>query len=69
MMENIWVYLSKEIYGQGRLQNLRNLQCKLNSVVALFNEVQSHFVTDLYQSITVNIVSTTLFSIQKSQIE
>ena len=38
IIENIWAYLSKEIYGQGPLRNLRHLETKLKSVVALFNK-------------------------------
>ena len=55
IMENIWAYLSKEIYNQGPLKNLRDLQWRLKNVVALFNETQSVMVKNLYQSITTRL--------------
>ena len=50
IIEKIWACLSKDIYGQGSLRNLRHLETKLKSVVALFNETQSDHVANLYNS-------------------
>ena len=58
IMENIWAYLSKEIYNQGPLKNLRDLQWRLKNVVASFNETQSVMVKNLYQSISTRLFNT-----------
>jgi len=50
IMENIWGYLSKDIYSKGPIKNLKNLQLKLNEAVCLFNETQNLQVQNLYNS-------------------
>ena len=40
IMENIWGYLSKDVYSKGPIKNIRNLEIRLKEVVASFNETQ-----------------------------
>ena len=55
IIENIWAYSSKDIYGQGPLRNRRHLETKLKSFVALFNETQSDHMANLYNSMTTRL--------------
>ena len=51
IIENIWSYLSKDLYSTGPIKNIRNLELRLKDVVTRFNETQSVHVKNLYNSI------------------
>ena len=51
IMENIWGYLSKDVYIKWPIKNIRNLEIRLNEVVASFNKTQLLQVKSLYKSI------------------
>ena len=51
IMENIWGFLSNDIYSKGSIKNLRHLQSRLQDAITSFNENQSMYVRNLYDSI------------------
>jgi len=55
IIENIWGFISKDVYGKGPIKNLKNLEAKINNAVTSFNETQSALVANLYNSITTRL--------------
>ena len=51
IMENIWGFLSNDIYSKGTMKTIRDLQCRLDDAITPFNENQNMYVRNLFNSI------------------
>ena len=55
IMENIWAFISKDVYSKGPIKNLKHLAVKIKAAVTSLNETKSADVTNLYNSITTRL--------------
>ena len=53
IMENIWGYLSKDVYSKGPIKNLKTLEFYLKVTISNFNETQS---INLYNSMMTRLI-------------
>jgi len=54
-IENIWAFISKDVYSKGPIKNLKHLAVKIKATLTSLNKTKSADVSNLYNSITTRL--------------
>lgn len=57
LIENVWSILADDIYSNGRIKNLKELEIKLKNSIEQFNTTKHQVVLNLYNSMPERLIS------------